>query len=221
MLIFASISYLNLLPFQIFIKKEITNCQIKQIMLFRRSIPSKINREFKKRKVDAAFISSIKSRNLKCTNAGIIANKEVYSVFAIKGKQSLDAESDTSNALCSVLNIKGQVLIGDKALKYYLNGAKDYKDLSLEWHKKYNLPFVFARLCYNKNGRLIKKVANNFLKTKVKIPQYYLKKEARKRGITTKELLWYLDNIYYKIGYKEEKSLKLFLRKAKRLEIRD
>jgi len=115
MIIFASISYLNLLPFQIFIKKKINNTQIKQIMLFRRSIPSKINKEFKKRKVDAAFISSIKSKNQKCTNAGIIANQEVYSVFALNGKQSFDIESDTSNALCKVLNIKGQVLIGDKA----------------------------------------------------------------------------------------------------------
>jgi len=219
MIIFASISYLNLLPFQIFIKKKINNTQIKQIMLFRRSIPSKINKEFKKRKVDAAFISSIKSKNQKCTNAGIIANQEVYSVFALNGKQSFDIESDTSNALCKVLNIKGQVLIGDKALKYYLNGAENYKDLSLEWYKTYNLPFVFARLCYNKNGTLIKKITKKFLSKKIRIPQYYLKKEANKRGITQKELLWYLNNIYYKIGYKEEKSLKLFLKKAKRLVI--
>jgi len=183
MIIFASISYLNLLPFQIFIKKKINNTQIKQIMLFRRSIPS--------------------------------ANQEVYSVFALNGKQSFDIESDTSNALCKVLNIKGQVLIGDKALKYYLNGAENYKDLSLEWYKTYNLPFVFARLCYNKNGTLIKKITKKFLSKKIRIPQYYLKKEANKRGITQKELLWYLNNIYYKIGYKEEKSLKLFLKKKK------
>jgi len=80
MLKFASISYLNLLPFQIFIKKHIASTQIKQIMRYRRSVPSQINQEFKKKRIDAAFISSIKSKNQKCTNAGIIANKKVYSV---------------------------------------------------------------------------------------------------------------------------------------------
>jgi len=217
MLEFGSISYINLLPFQIFIKKHISNTQIKQIMQYRRSVPSKINKEFKKRKIDAAFISSIKSKNKKCTKAGIIASKKVYSVFIIKGKNLLDSESDTSNALAQMLNLKGEIIIGDKALYYYLNGGKNFKDLSYEWYKKYKLPFIFARLCYNNKSKKIEKIANSFLKQKQKIQQYYLKKEAKKKGISAKKLLWYLDNIYYKIGYKEERALKLFLKRVKKI----
>ena len=215
MLKFASISYLNLLPFQIFIKKYISSTQIKQIMQHRRSVPSQINQEFKNRRIDAAFISSIKSKKKKCTKTGIVARKKVYSVFITEGEQVFDSESDTSNALAQVLNLSGQIIIGDKALRYYLSGANNFKDLSDEWYKKYKLPFVFARLCYNSKSKKIEKIATKFLKQKQKIPQYYLKKEAKKKGVNTKELLWYLDKIYYKIGYKEEKALRLFLRKAR------
>lgn len=216
MLIFGSISYLNLLPFQIFLKQNIKNNQLKQIINYKKSVPSSINRDFKNRKIDAAFISSIKSKRAKCTNLGIIADGAVYSVFVIDGKESLDLESDTSNALSKLLNIKGKVVIGDKALKLYLNNKSlKFRDLSLEWKKETKLPFVFARLCYNKKGKKIKKIAKKFIQKKQKIPQFYLKKAALSRGISKKELLWYLDKIKYKITYKEQKALKLFFKKIK------
>jgi len=218
MLIFGSISYLNLLPFQIFLKKALRHTQQKQILNYKKSVPSAINKEFKKRKVDAAFISSVKSKNQKCTNLGIISKGAVYSVLLLKDEQSFDSESDTSNTLSKLLNLKGKVLIGDKALKYYLqNQNKEFKDLSLEWHKKTKLPFVFARLCYNKHGKKIEKLAKKFNKKSAKIPQHYLNKAAKEKEITTKELLWYLDKIYYKIGHKEEKALKLFLKRARKI----
>jgi len=216
MLIFGSISYLNLLPFQIFLKKQLRYTQQKQILNYKKSVPSAINREFKKRKIDAAFISSIKSKKQKCTNLGIVSKGAVYSVLLLKDEQSFDSESDTSNALSKLLNLKGKVLIGDKALKYYLqNQNQEFKDLSLEWHKKTKLPFVFARLCYNKHKKKINNLAKKFNQTKPKIPQYYLKRAAKAKGITPQELKWYLDKIYYKIGYKEQKALKLFLKRAK------
>jgi chorismate dehydratase len=217
---FGSISYLNLLPFQIFFKKNISNCHIKKLVSFNKSYPSIINRKFLQKKIDAAFISSIKSKNQKCTNLGIISYKEVYSVFLIPNKDFInDLESDTSNMLAKILNLKGKIIIGDKALKLYLhNKNENLKDLSLEWYKKYKLPFVFARLCFNKKSKRIKKLVKKFSYTKTKIPQYYLKKEASKKGISEKDLLWYLDNIYYKIGWREEKALKLFLKKAKRFK---
>ena len=218
MLIFGSISYLNLLPFQIFLKKYIKNSQIKQIINYKKGVPSNINIKFKKRQIDAAFISSIKSKNQKCSNVGILADGAVYSVLVINDIDSFDCESDTSNALSKVLNIKGKVIIGDKALKCYLKSKNiEFKDLSLEWKKKTNLPFVFARLCYKRNGKVIKKIGKKFTAKKVKIPQYYLKRAALSKGITPKELLWYLDKIKYKIEYKEEKSLKLFLKKASKI----
>ncbi len=215
-MIFGSISYLNLLPFQVYLKRVLSNSQLKQIINSKKSTPSTINRAYKAKKIDAAFISSIKSRASKCTNLGIVSNGKVYSVLILPKDDAFDSESDTSNALSKVLNLNGEVIIGDKALRYYLsNPNANFKDLSYEWKKKRGLPFVFARLCYNKHSKKIKKLAKNFKGKQEKIPQYILKKEAKSRGITPKELKWYLNFIDYKLGYKELKALKLFLKKAK------
>ncbi len=181
---------------------------------YKRDVPSKINSALRRRKINAGFISSIESHRYRCSNLGIIANRAVYSVFVIDGENKMDMESATSNLLASILNLKGEVIIGDKALKYYLDGGKGI-DLATEWYKKTSLPFVFARLCYNCYSKNIKKIEKNFLKQPIKIPHYILKREAKKRGITPKELLWYLKFIKYKIDYKSAKSLKLFLKKAK------
>jgi chorismate dehydratase len=216
--IFAKIDFINLLPFYIYIKKNIKSSQTKSIINYKKSYPSKINKDFKSRRIDGAFISSIKSQYQKSTNIGIVAKKEVLSVLSIPGKYSKDIQSDTSNVLAKVLHSEGDIIIGDKALKYYYeNPEHDFIDLAKEWNDKYNLPFVFARLCYTKNDIAISKLANNFINTKVKIPQYILKQYAKKSNISTGQILYYLDKISYTIGYKEEKSLKKFFRLSKKV----
>jgi chorismate dehydratase len=215
--IFGSICYLNLLPFQVYLKKRLSSTQQKQIIRWHRAVPSTINEKLKKGVVNSAFISSIHSKNYPCTNLGIVADGPVYSVFVIDGKSRLDRASATSNILAKVLNLEGEVLIGDRALRYYLDGGKG-ADLALEWKKKTKLPFVFARLCYNQKGKKIKKIIKSFNTKGWKIPQYILKKEALKKGITPKELRWYLKFIKYEIGSKEQKALNLFLKKSKRLK---
>ncbi len=216
-MIFGSICYLNLLPFQVYLKKRLSSTQQKQIIKWHRAVPSTINEKLKKGVVNSAFISSIHSKNYSCTNLGIVADGAVYSVFVIDGKSKLDRASATSNILAKVLNLEGEVLIGDRALRYYLDGGKG-ADLALEWKKQTKLPFVFARLCYNQKGKKIKKIIKNFNPKGWKIPQYILKKEALKKGITPKELRWYLKFIKYQIGPKEQKALNLFLKKTKRLK---
>ena len=196
------IDYLNLLPFYQFLKKK--NIKIKK------GVPSKINSLFEKRKIDAAFISSVKSKNKKCFDAGIIAKKEVKTVLVCKG-EGIDNESATSNILAQVLNIKGKVVIGDKAFR-----EKNCIDLANEWYKRYKLPFVFARFCVNKNYKKYEKLINEFLNSHQKIPYSTLKKYAQKTGITPKEAKEYLEKIiYYKMGWREKKALKLFLRKSR------
>jgi chorismate dehydratase len=218
-MIFAKIDFINLLPFYIYIKKNIQSSQIKAIINYKKSYPSKINKDFKKRRIDGAFISSIKSQKEKSTNIGIIAKKDVLSVLSIPGNYKSDTQSDTSNILAKVLQCEGKIIIGDKALKYYYeNKDGEFIDLAKQWNKKYNLPFVFARLCFTKNGKIITKLANKFVKTKVKIPQYILKKYAKRANISTSEILDYLDKISYTIGYKEEKSLKKFFTLSKKVE---
>ncbi len=209
-MLFGSISYLNLLPFQLFLKQHITDSASKMSFRYKRAVPSQINKALKRREINAAFISSIESKKCNCTNLGIIANKKVFSVLLLEGKDEIDPASATSNQLVKVLDLQGKVLIGDVALKYYLDGGKGL-DLAEAWYEKTSLPFVFARLCYNRHGKAVEKLAKKFARTKVKIPQYILKKEAKKRGITAKQLTWYLEQIYYTMGYKEKRSLKLFL----------
>ncbi len=198
------IDYLNLLPFYQFLKKK--NIKIKK------GVPSTINTMFEKGNIDAAFISSVKSKNKKCFDVGIIADKKVKTVLVCPGK-GIDSESATSNVLAKILNIKGKVVIGDKAFK-----EKNCIDLAQEWHKKYNLPFVFARFCVNRNYKKYEKLINKFTQKKQKIPYLTLKKYANKLGISYKEAKEYLDTIiYYKIGWREKKSLNLFLRKSNEL----
>jgi len=184
---------------------------------YKRAVPSQINKALKRRAVNAAFISSVESRKCKCTDLGIIAHKKVYSVLLLEGENQTDPASATSNRLAKVLDLQGQVLIGDAALKHYLDGGEGI-DLAEEWYKKMGLPFVFARLCYNKHGKSIEKLAKRFAKSKVKIPQYILKREAKKRDISPKDLTWYLEHIYYEMDWKAKRSLKKFLSESRKIE---
>ena len=215
-MLFGSISYLNLLPFQLFLKRYLPGNASKMAFRYKRAVPSQINKALQRREVNAAFISSVESERCKCTDLGIIAYEKVYSVLLLEGNNEIDPASATSNQLVRVLDLKGKVIIGDAALKHYLSGSKGI-DLAEAWYKETGLPFVFARLCYNKHEQAIKKLARTFARTKVKIPQYILKKEAQKRGITPKQLTWYLNHIHYQMDHEAKRSLKLFLQKNRQL----
>ncbi|MDX9795327.1 MAG: MqnA/MqnD/SBP family protein [Arcobacteraceae bacterium] len=215
-MIFGKIDFINLLPFHIYIKKNISSDQMKAIIQYKKSYPSYINQKFRKREIDAAFISSIASRNQKKLTLGIIAKKEVLSVLLIPGVTEDDYQSETSNALAKVLDLEGKVLIGDKALKFYHEHPdKPFIDLAKKWQDKYHLPFVFAVLCFNKHESLLKRLVKNFNKRTIKIPQYILKQYAKRSGISTQNILEYLTHIDYDIGRKEKKALKLFLKLTK------
>jgi chorismate dehydratase len=209
--LFGSINYLNLLPFQLFLKRHLPSNASKMSFRYKRAVPSKINQDFRRKKVHAAFVSSVVSKKNRCTDLGIIAEKKVYSVLLLEGENATDPASETSNALARILNLQGKVIIGDAALKHYLTHQEGL-DLAEAWYEKTKLPFVFARLCYNNHIQAIQKLAHRFAKSKIQIPQYILKQEARKRGITPKELLWYLEHIKYKMDYRSKRALKRFLK---------
>jgi len=218
-MIFAKIDYINLLPFHVYFKKNIQSSQMKAILNHKKSYPADINNKFKKRKVDAAFISSIKSRNEKGLDFGIVGKKEILSVLSIPGDYQEDFESSTSNILAKILKCEGKVLIGDKALKYYIANDKDtFIDLGKLWNKKFNLPFVFARLCYNNHGKYLNKITKNFNKRAVKIPQYILKEYSTRTGISVKDIQYYLTKLDYKLNEKEKRGLKLFLRLSQNIK---
>ncbi len=187
-------------------------------MHYKRSVPAKINKEFLSRRIDAAFISSISARKSKYVNLGIIAKKEVLSVLVIPSVNDVsDIESATSNVLVKILDVNGEVLIGDKALKYYLSD-KPHVDLAKEWNKKYNLPFVFALLCFHKDKKLYKSIERNFLKQKVKIPQYILKQASLRTDINSKDILNYLKYISYELDSKAKKGLIKFYKEISKID---
>ncbi len=190
--------------------------QQKLSMQYKKNVPAKINNAFLNRRVDAAFISSIMAKNTQHVNLGIIAKKEVKSVLVIPSKKhKTDAESASSNLLAKLLHVKGEVLIGDKALRYALV-HDDYTDLAKLWNEKYNLPFVFALLCYHKEKKLYKKIEKEFLKKEVKIPQYLLQKASQQTGIAPNNILEYLTLISYKLDYKAKKGIKKFYAQEKK-----
>jgi len=212
--LFGKIDYINLLPFYTFAKKYIKSSQLKQSIAYKKDFPSAINKKFKSRKIDAAFISSIESKrgNFRCLDVGIVAKKEIKSVLVKAGDFKPDSHSATSNALAVQLGIKGEVIIGDKALRAYLKNPDLYIDLAKAWRDKYQLPFVFAVLCVNKNYRYYEKLSTRFVKTKVKIPQYILNRYAKTRGISVSDIDDYLALVSYEIDTKAKKSLQKFLR---------
>jgi chorismate dehydratase len=219
-MVFGKIDYINLLPFHVFLKKSSLPSAFKRSCEHQKNVPAIINHKLRKRKVDAAFISSIESKRKSITplNVGIVAQKNVKSVIIKEGISKKDPASATSNMLARVLGLHGEVFIGDRALKLYLQNPDDYIDLGQTWHEKYHLPFVFARLCVNERQSFYKKLSQKFVEKPIKIPNFILSSYAKERGILEKDIKEYLKLISYTIGKKEQKALFIFLKKAKRLQ---
>ena len=210
-MLFGKIEYLNLLPFHIFMKRYLRSSQEAMSFRYKKGVPSKINSEFAARRVDAAFISSIKAQKSHYVDLGIIAKKEVLSVLLLRSSQnSSDHESASSNLLAQLLGLEGKVLIGDKALRHYLKGDNDAIDLAQAWNERYNLPFVFALLCHHEHKEKVQKLAQNFKKRAIQIPQYQLHKAALRTGISPTQIQHYLTFISYELDYKAKKGLKKF-----------
>ena len=209
-MVFGKIEYLNLLPFHVFMKRFTKSSQQSMSMHYKRGVPAEVNKKFLSRKIDAAFISSVSAKKHPNVALGIIAKKEVLSVLVIPNESDKkDKESATSNVLADILNLQGEVLIGDKALRYYLEG-KPHIDLASEWHKRFKTPFVFALLCYHNERKIYKQIQRGFLKSPVKIPQYILKAASLRTGVRSKDILHYLTYISYKLDSKAKKGLQTF-----------
>lgn len=215
MIRFGKIAYLNLLPFDVFLKRSNLPLVVKRGIAWHHGVPSAINAKFRSRRIDGAFISSIVSSGYRGTGAGIIARGEVRSVIAIPDTSGEDPASRTSNALSALLKISGGIMIGDAALRYALTGAP-YTDLGTVWSQREGLPFVFARLCYHGNGVFYRRLAQRFTAVPVRIPRYILMEESRKRGIAPTAILEYLTLIDYTIDAPARRGLTRFLSRAKR-----
>lgn len=216
MLRFGRIDYLNLLPFHVFMKRYTRYSQAKMMLRHGANVPAVINRDFRRRKIDAAFISSIRAKHAHRARLGIVAEGEVRSVLVLPGEQRVtDPASETSNALAAVLGVRGRVIIGDPALRAYLDGAEAV-DLAAAWQARTGLPFVFAVLCYRGNPERIRRLQRAFLRGRVSIPFYLLAHAARRSGVAPLQIRAYLGLIRYALTYREQRALKLFWTLAKR-----
>lgn len=187
-------------------------------MHYKRGVPAEVNKKFLSRRVDAAFISSISAQKYSHVELGIVAKKDVQSVLVIPSKKSKsDAESASSNVLARILDVKGEVLIGDKALRYYLSG-KPHVDLADEWNRRYNSSFVFALLCYHKDKKIYKDIQKQFLKRRVRIPHYILKQASLRTSVKEDDILEYLDSITYNLDSKAKLGLRKFYALSKTLK---
>ena len=214
-MIFGKIEYLNLLPFHVFMKRFTKSSQERMSMQYYKNVPSAINTRFVTRKADAAFISSIAAKKYRHVGLGIIAKKEVLSVLLVPQKEyEKDSASASSNALAKVLGLEGKVMIGDKALAYFFE-ENEHIDLAKEWNTRHGLPFVFALLCFHKEKKLYTKIEHKFLQSKVKIPQYLLKKASQRTDISPQNILYYLRYISYDVDASAQKGLKLFYKLSK------
>lgn len=186
---------------------------IKKAMAYKSGVPSKMNKALANRLIDASMISSIESfkKKYKKLDVGICANKKVLSVLVCKNTSyEKDSSSASSNALAKILRQEGRVIIGDKALKAYLENKELYIDLCELWYEKTGLPFVFGRFSCFKHKGFYEKMLKVFLRTKIRIPSYILENYEKQRGICKKDIKEYLKLIYYKIGVKEKRALKKF-----------
>jgi len=216
-MLFGKIEYLNLLPFHLFMKRYSRSTRHYMSFRYKEGVPSKINAEYAARRVDAAFISSIKAQKESYVDLGIIAKKEVLSVLLLPSDTFReDNASASSNILANILGLKGEVIIGDNALRHYLDGDERALDLAKLWYEKYKLPFVFALLCYHQHDREIKRLAATFKKSPHKIPQYELLKASRRTEIAPKAIQHYLTFISYELDNKAKAGLQKFWHLSKR-----
>jgi chorismate dehydratase len=214
-LIFGKIDFLNLLPFHVFIKRYARSTRFQQTLHYHKGVPSALNREFAMRRIDAAFVSSITAQNCRHFGVGIVAQREVLSVLLLPNADKDDSDSATSNLLARILDVHGEVLIGDKALRYYYSGG-EHIDLGRIWHERTGLPFVFALLCTHNHTDELRRLSRAFTAQKVKIPHYILMEASLRSGLTPSQIIHYLKFISYKVGVKEERGYKKFVKEAKK-----
>lgn len=221
MLKIGKIDYLNLLPFDVYLKKSPLSTQQKKMIAYKKSYPAKLNKDFLFSRIDAGFVSSIMALGDKkiASNVGIIAKGEVWSVIVIPQERKDDYQSATSNALAKVLRVNGEVRIGDRALHYKLEGG-EYQDLGLLWWERHQLPFVFGLFCSKKKSAQVQEMLRGFAKSKIKIPHYILEQRAKSSNIPAKEIKQYLQKIYYTLTSKEKRALALFHRELRILGIK-
>lgn len=221
-MVFGKIDYLNLLPFHVFLKRSPLPSQVKKAIEFKKGVPSKLNRDLRARRVDAAVVSSAESyqKRYKKLNFGIVAKSSVKSVLVRKNSPAkFDPASASSNLLAQILDVQGEVIIGDRALRAYLGeGADKFHDLAAIWHERTGLPFVFGRFSCTRDYEIYKRLSQNFLRQNIKIPNYILRQYAKSRGVSCSDIKWYLGFIGYKIGKKEQKALAIFFKEARRLK---
>ncbi|MEO1941679.1 MAG: MqnA/MqnD/SBP family protein [Campylobacterales bacterium] len=208
---FGEINYLNLLPFRFYLKRH----RYREKWVIKTGTPAQVNRWFREGRIDGGFLSSIRAVEGVRYPVGIGAEGSVWSVLLSPAREGGDPASNTSNLLPMALDLKGQVVIGDRALQLYLKEPEKWVDLGEEWYRRFQLPFLFAQLSSRYPSRELERVVAGFLKRGrrvYRIPRYILQWEGARRGLAPRQVERYLQLIRYPVGWREELGFKRFLR---------
>lgn len=209
---FGEINYLNLLPFRLYLKRH----RYRDRWVIKTGTPAEVNRWFREGRIDGGVLSSVRAVEGVRYPVGIGAEGPVWSVLLSPTREGGDPASNTSNLLPVALNLKGQVVIGDRALSLYLKNREEWVDLGEEWFRQVQLPFLFAQLTSRRPSRELERVATGFLRQGrgiYRIPQYLLRWEGARRGLSPRQVEEYLRLIRYQVGWREELGFKKFLRR--------
>jgi len=123
---------------------------------------------------------------------------------------------------CDQMNFDGELLIGDRALDRWQNRQDLYvMDLSSQWTRQQQLPFVFARWVINKDapeklrGEL-KQWLTTFVENEIELHRMTAEREAQQFKMTSEQILDYLKGIKTEIGKREKEGQSLFLSEWKK-----
>ncbi len=116
----------------------------------------------------------------------------------------------------------GELLIGDSALARMHNGQDLYvMDLSEQWIKYQNLPFVFARWVINKDAPVelqhdLKKWLSAFVENETELKSIAAEQETKNSIMSFQQAIDYLERIKTSIGIREKKGQELYLSELKK-----
>ena len=167
-------------PFTFILKNTPYQAVLRQVLSVKKVCQVSLILLFIKGKSTWRIISSIESIKPKYHNLdlGICANKRVLSVLVEKktANQKGSVSSASSNALAHILKQKGRVIIGDRALKLYLENKNHFIDLCELWYERTHLPFVLSVFLAQNTKQYIKKFFFPLQKVKFKNSKLYIRK---------------------------------------------
>ena len=169
------------------------------------------------------FLSRIPFKNFTSTNTIKLSSHSVTSInllgLLFGYQHGFDSLPQISN---EQVVFDGELLIGDRALERWQNRQDFYvMDLSRQWTRHQQLPFVFARWVINKDApeelrNQLKQWLTTFVENETELHRITAEREAHQFRMTYEQVMDYLRGIRTAIGEREQAGQILFLSELKK-----